>query len=734
MPPPPSASSPPAPDRQHERLAGSIERVTFHSEQSGFCVLRVQVRGQRDLVTVIGTAASVSPGETIETQGQWVNDRQHGLQFRADQLQIVPPGTLEGIEKYLGSGMVKGIGPHFARTLVRAFGEAVFDVIETTPERLEELPGIGRTRRARISAAWAEQKVIREIMVFLQSHGVGTARAVRIYKTYGDAAILTVSENPYRLAQDIWGIGFKTADTIAQSLGIPRNSLLRARAGVRHALQVHAEQGHCAAAPEQLLGMATKLLDIPPTIIEQGIVDEERADNLIREEALIYLTPLQRAEQGCAAHLTRLLRGPLPWGRIAVERALPWVEAQTGLTLAPSQRAAIATLLESKVAVLTGGPGVGKTTLVNSLLRILQAKRVSVLLAAPTGRAAKRLSETTGCEAKTIHRLLEFDPSAYRFKRDADTPLDAELLVLDEASMLDTVLMNQLLRALPESAALLIVGDVDQLPSVGPGAVLADLIASGVVPTVRLTEIFRQALSSQIIVNAHRINRGEVPRASAKGETHDFYLIEAADAEDLRTKLTTTVTQRIPQRFGFHPLDDIQVLTPMNRGALGVQAINLDLQQRLNADAQPRVQRFGTTYAPGDKVLQRVNNYDKEVFNGDIGRIRAIDPEQSLVKVDFDGRLVDYDVSAIDELSLAYAVSIHKAQGSEYPVVVIPLAMQHYQLLERNLLYTGVTRGRQLVVLIAEPKALRIAVGRRQAQQRITRLAQRLREERSSVG
>ncbi|WP_425473416.1 SF1B family DNA helicase RecD2 [Thiohalocapsa marina] len=482
-----------------------------------------------------------------------------------------------------------------------------------------------------------------------------------------------------------------------------------------------------------MLGMASKLLDIPPPIIEQGIVDEEREDNLVREEALIYLTPLQRAEQGCAAHLKRLLRGPLPWGRIAVARALPWVEAQTGLTLAPSQRAAIATLLESKVAVLTGGPGVGKTTLVKSLLRILRAKGVSVLLAAPTGRAAKRLTETTGQEAKTIHRLLEFDPSAYRFKRDAEHPLDAALLVLDEASMLDTVLMNQLLRALPDAAALLIVGDVDQLPSVGPGAVLADLIASGVVPTVRLTEIFRQALSSQIIVNAHRINRAEVPRAPAKGETSDFYLIEAADAEDLAAKLYATVTQRIPQRLGFDPVEDIQVLTPMNRGALGVQAINVDLQQRLNPDAQPRVQRFGTTYAPGDKVLQRVNNYDKEVFNGDIGRIRAIDPEQSLVKVDVDGRLVEYDFSALDELSLAYAVSIHKAQGSEYPVVVIPLAMQHYQLLERNLLYTGVTRGKQLVVLIAEPKALRIAVGRRQAQQRITRLAERLREGWSSA-
>lgn len=623
--------------------------------------------------------------------------------------------------------MVKGIGPHFARKLVHAFGEAVFDVIESAPERLQELPGIGHKRREHIIAAWAEQKMIREIMVFLQSHGVGTARAVRIFKTYGDEAILKVTENPYRLALDIWGIGFKTADIIAQNLGIPRDSLLRARAGVRHALQVHSEEGHCAAAPQQLLGMASRLLEIPPAIIEQAMADEVSAGHLINEEHLIYLAPLQRAEQGCATHLQRLLHGSLPWGDIDVSRALPWVEAQTGLTLAPSQRAAIATLLASKVAVLTGGPGVGKTTLVHSLLRILHAKRVSVLLAAPTGRAAKRLTETTGHEAKTVHRLLELDPSTFRFKRDADHPLETDLLVLDEASMLDTLLMSQLLRALPDKAGLLIVGDVDQLPSVAPGTVLADLIDSGVVPTVRLTEIFRQALSSRIIVNAHRINRGDAPMAPLKGETSDFYLIEAGDAEDLAAKLYDTVTERIPRRFGFHPIEDIQVLTPMNLGRLGVRAINLELQQRLNPGAQPRLQRFGTTYAPGDKVLQRVNNYDKEVFNGDIGRILMIDPQQDRVTVDFDGRSIDYQTCELDELSLAYAASIHKAQGSEYPVVVLPLAMQHYQLLERNLLYTGVTRGKQLVVLIAEPKALRIAVGRRRAQQRITRLAQRLR-------
>ena len=720
-------ASVPAPDpAPPERLAGAIERVTFHSEQSGFCVLRVNVKGQRDLVTVIGSAASVTPGEFIEAQGHWVNDRQHGLQYRAERLQVVPPSTLEGIEKYLGSGMVKGIGPHFARKLVRAFGAAVFEVIETTPERLEKLEGIGPKRRERVVSAWAEQKVIREIMVFLQSHGVGTSRAVRIYKTYGEAAILKVTENPYRLALDIWGIGFKTADTIAQHLGIPHDALIRAQAGVRHVLQVWSEQGHCAAPPAKLVAMAVSLLAIPEPLIEQAIALERAADNLVLDQELLYLTPLQRAELGCAQQLQRLLRGAPPWGLIDTAKALPWVEQQTGLALSPSQRAAVATMLAHKVTIITGGPGVGKTTLVNSLLRILRAKQIRVLLAAPTGRAAKRLTETTGLEAKTVHRLLEFDPTSYQFKRDATHPLETQLLILDETSMMDTVLMNQVLRAIPDAAGLLVVGDVDQLPSVGPGAVLADLIDSGAIPAVRLTEIFRQAQSSRIITNAHRINRGELPLAPPPGEASDFYLIYAAHPEDLATKLLTAVTERIPRTFGVDPVRDIQVLTPMNRGGLGVQALNIALQARLNPNRQPCVQRYGTTYAPGDKVLQRVNNYDKEVFNGDIGWVTAVDPEQGTLTVDFEGRGVAYAFAELDELALAYAASIHKSQGSEYPVVVIPLAMQHYTLLERNLLYTAVTRGRKLVVIIAEPKALGIAVKRRESRQRITRLLERL--------
>ncbi len=714
-----------------EHLSGSIERVTFHSEQSGFCVLRVKVKGQRDLVTVIGSAASVTPGEFIECQGQWVNDRQHGLQFKAAALRSIPPSTLEGIERYLGSGMVRGIGPHFARTLVRAFGERVFDVIEDNPDQLRSLPGIGPKRQQRVTAAWAEQKVIREIMVFLQSHGVGTARAVRIYKTYGDEAIARVSENPYRLALDIHGIGFKTADAIAQRLGIAPDSLIRAQAGVRHVLQEIAGQGHCAAYREALAEKATALLEIPPPIIEEAIAAELAEENLVEEpidgRPALFLTPLQRAELGIAASLRRLLGQPVPWGTVDAGRALPWVESETGIRLSESQRAAVASAVNGKVTIITGGPGVGKTTVVRSILGILAAKGATIELTAPTGRAAKRLAESTGREARTIHRLLEFDPKTLGFKRDQYSPLDAHLVVVDECSMVDVALMNQLLRAVPNRAALLLVGDVDQLPSVGPGAVLADLIASRAVPTVRLTEVFRQAAASRIIVNAHRINGGRMPEApEAAGAESDFYLIPCDGPEQVQERLMRVVTERIPDRFGLDPVSQVQVLTPMNRGGLGARSLNVALQERLNPSAEPRITRFGWTYAPGDKVIQLINDYDKEVFNGDIGRIATVDPEEGLVHIDFEGRRVEYELGELDALSLAYATTVHKAQGSEYPAVVIPLATQHYTLLERNLLYTAVTRGRRLVVLIAEPKALAMAVKRVGSNKRLTKLRERL--------
>ena len=715
-----------------EHLDGSVERVTFHSQESGFCVLRIRVRGQRELVTVVGNAATVSPGEYVECTGTWVNDRNYGLQLKAGSLKVVPPSTLEGIEKYLGSGMVRGIGPHFARKLVQAFGEQVFHIIEQTPQRLTELEGIGPKRKARVVDAWAEQKAVREIMVFLQSHGVGTARAVRIYKIYGDAAIQRVRENPYRLALDIHGIGFKTADVIAQQLGVPRDSLLRAQAGVRHVLQEWSAQGHCAAGHEQLVEQAVTLLEIPELVIRQAVEQELQEKNLVAEtiagQLCVFLTPLYRAEVGLAQQLSRLLRGAPPWGCIDPEKAIPWVEAGTGLKLSESQREAVSRAINAKVAVITGGPGVGKTTVVNSILKIVRAKRMRVLLCAPTGRAAKRLAESTGLEAKTIHRLLEFDPQQRGFKRDYDNPLHADLVVIDELSMVDVVLMNQFLRAIPERAALLLVGDVDQLPSVGPGAVLADVIASGCVPTLRLSEIFRQAANSRIITNAHRINQGQMPeRPCEPAVSSDFYFIPADTVEEIHSKLMHVVVERIPRRFGLEPVRDIQVLTPMNRGGLGARALNLELQQRLNPNPGPGVTRFGWTFAPGDKVIQTVNNYHKEVFNGDIGRIARVDSEEGVVYINIDDREVEYEFSELDELALAFAVTVHKSQGSEYPAVVIPLALQHYTLLERNLLYTGVTRGQRLVVIIGQSKALGIAVKTLKSLDRMTNLAARLR-------
>ncbi len=626
--------------------------------------------------------------------------------------------------------MVKGIGPHFAKVLVNAFQENVFTTIEEEPQRMLELPGIGQKRMDKVTSAWADQKVIREIMVFLQSHGLGTGRAVRIFKTYGNESIIKVTENPYRLALDIHGIGFKTADTLAVKLGIPLDSLIRAQAGVRHVLQEISGDGHCAAARDALIHEAIKLLEIPAEIIEKAIALEIAEDNLVSEEInaipSLFLTTLYRAETGTASNILRLLQGVLPWGDIDLDKVIPWVEGKTGLTLSDSQRMAVRLALSSKAVIITGGPGVGKTTLVNSILLTIRAKQITVTLCAPTGRAAKRLSESTGLEAKTIHRLLEFDPQTFGFKRNRENPLETDLIVIDEASMVDIVLMNRLLSAVPDKAALMIVGDVDQLPSVGPGAVLGDIIHSKKVPTISLTEIFRQAASSRIVVNAHRINKGEMPLRNEGSELSDFYFIPASSPEDIYTKLMQVITERIPKRFGLDPVKEVQVLTPMNRGGLGARALNIELQKALNAKAEPKITRFGTVFAPGDKVIQTFNNYDKEVFNGDIGQIVKIDVAESMLHVDYDGRSAAYEFGELDEVSLAYATSIHKSQGSEYPAVIIPLAMQHYTLLERNLIYTAVTRGKKLVTIIGEPKALAMAVKNLKSNKRVTNLAARL--------
>jgi exodeoxyribonuclease V alpha subunit len=713
-----------------EALAGLVERVTFHNQENGFCVLRVKARGQRDLVTVVGHAAMIAAGEFVQMSGAWVNDRTHGQQFRASFLKASPPTTLEGIERYLGSGMIRGIGPVYAKRLVRGFGEAVFDLIEQQPERLREVTGIGTKRADRIIAGWAEQKVIREIMLFLHANGVGTSRAVRIYKTYGNDAVCVISENPYRLARDIRGIGFRSADQIAAKIGIEKTAMIRVRAGISYALAEAMSEGHCGLPVEELTTLTGKLLDVSADLIATALTLELEAGDVMADvlegQRCVFLTGLYRAEQTIADRLRVLVSSAPPWPPIDAAKAIPWVERRTGLLLAESQREAVRRALSSKVLVITGGPGVGKTTLVNSILKIVIAKQVRVALCAPTGRAAKRLSESTGLEARTIHRLLETNPKTGEFRRTEDNPLECDLLVVDEASMVDVPLMRSLLRAVPDEAGVLIVGDVDQLPSVGPGQVLADIIACNLIPVVRLTEVFRQAAGSRVITNAHRINRGEMPELTHDKALSDFYFIEATEPEDGAAKVIAVVRDRIPKAFGLDPIRDIQVLCPMNRGGLGARSLNIELQKFLNPPGENRVERFGWTFCPGDKVMQIENDYDREVYNGDLGIVQRIKQEESELVVRFDGRDVSYGFGELDELVLAYATTIHKSQGSEYPAVVIPLMTQHYMMLARNLLYTGVTRGKRLVVLVGQRQALAIAVRNQGSRRRWSKLREHL--------
>ena len=716
-------------------IEGTLERVTFANEANGWSVVKLAVEGRPSPVTAVGTLLGVKPGERLKLRGRWANDPRYGEQLQIESFEIVLPASLTGIERYLGSGLVPGIGRGLAERLVRHFGLSTLEVLDKQPERLVEVEGIGPVRLEQLRAAWAGQRAIQSVMVFLQSHGVATGHAVRIYKRYGDRAIAVVRENPYRLARDVFGIGFQTADQIARSLGIEATSPERCRAGVLHLLGVLAEEGNVGALETELVVRTATLLEVddalvraalPPLAAENEIVLEPAPDAGDPARRAVYLRSLHVAEASIAELARRLRDAPSCPADIDVDKAIDWFERGRGIALAEEQRRAIRWAIEQKVVVITGGPGTGKTTLINGIIQILEKKGRTIVLAAPTGRAAKRMAETTGHEAKTLHRLLEWNPRTNGFVRDPDDPLEANIVIVDEASMLDTLLTYHLLRALPPHCQLVLVGDVDQLPSVGPGCVLLDFIRSRAVPVVRLAHIFRQAEKSRIVVNAHRINGGEMPlMASADDPGSDFFFIEKNEPEEILATLKTLVRERIPRRFGFDPRADIQVLTPMNKGLLGTMTLNAELQAMLNPSG-PSVTRGARTLRAGDKVMQIRNDYELDVFNGDIGQIVDIDEESRTLTAVFEGRAVQYEEENLDELTLAYACSVHKAQGSEYPCVVLPLHTQHYVMLKRNLLYTAVTRGRRLVVVVGSRRALSTAVRNGQVDARFSGLAQRL--------
>jgi exodeoxyribonuclease V alpha subunit len=718
-------------------LEGVLDKVTFASEETAWSVVRVAVTGRREPVTAVGNLLGVQPGESLRLTGQWVTDKKYGEQFRVESYVTLAPATLVGIQRYLGSGLVRGMGKVMASRLVDHFGLRTLEVIDTEPERLLEVEGIGPVRSEEIRKAWIEQREIKQVMIFLQSHGVSTLHATKIYKRYKDRAVALVRENPYRLAADIFGIGFKTADAIAHNLGIAKTSPERAKAGLLFALSTLQDEGHTGYPRGPLVERAAALLEIDAVIVEDAVRALHEAGEIVLEKEAgddheaVFAKAMHDLEAGVAELLARSLARPVSPLRIDIPRALAWFEEQHHIELAAEQREAISRAITEKILVVTGGPGTGKTTLIKGVIQILEKKGRYIVLTAPTGRAAKRMAETTGREAKTVHRLLEYSPRTLAFERNAAHPIDAELLILDEMSMVDTSLVFHLLSALSADCQLVLVGDVDQLPSVGPGNVLMDLIRSGSVPVVRLSHIFRQAEKSLIVVNAHRVNEGKLPTAKTDGGEGDFFFVEKEDPAEILETIKTLIQERIPRKFGVDAVEDIQVLSPMQKGMLGAAQLNVELQRALNPSG-PSVTRGQRTFRTNDKVMQLRNNYDLDVFNGDIGRIRSIDESERIVVVDFDGRSVTYDEGDLDELVCAYACSIHKSQGSEYPCVIIPLHTQHYVMLRKNLLYTAITRGKRLVVIVGSKRALSSAVRNGEADARFTRLANRLRTARVS--
>lgn len=703
------------------KIRAVIEHITYQNSENGYSIMKGKVKGYNDLVTLVGTMLDVPVGSVLLCEGDWKIDRKYGQQFMVQSYEEVMPATVYGIEKYLGSGLVKGIGPKFAKLIVGKFGTDTIEVIETDIERLYEVPGIGKKRVEKIRESWEKQKDIKNVMLFLQGYGVSTAYAAKIYRCYGKESIDKVNENPYRLADDIWGIGFKTADGIANKMGYEKNDLRRCKSGLTYTLSQLSDEGHVYAEQEQLLKSAMELLEADQDSIVMAMKEMVEAEQLIMDGDVIYLPPFYYAEIGTANKLKSLMDSNAQKASL-FQPNIQAISLKTGIEYDDVQIDAIKRAVNSKVMVLTGGPGTGKTTTTQGIIAALKEMGLSILLAAPTGRAAKRMSEATGMEAKTIHRLLEYNP-ADGYKRNDENPIEGDVLIVDECSMIDILLMNNLVKALSNSMRLILVGDIDQLPSVGAGNVLRDIIDSRRAPVVRLTRIFRQAQSSRIVMSAHAINEGKFPDIS-NGKTTDFFFIKNEDADSVAAAIVNLVKNRLPKSYNV-PLSKIQVLTPMQRGVVGSANLNFLLQEALNPTKEG-LSRGGYNYRKGDRVMQIRNNYDKEVFNGDLGYVENVNMEDRTLMVNFEDRIVEYEVSELDELSLAYATTIHKSQGSEYPIVVMPVLMKHYVMLQRNLIYTGITRAKKICVLIGSTRALAYAIHNLKVSNRNTKLKERL--------